>query len=1530
MAKTRPLRELAAQSQAVANQVMEAYPALPVPRQLPEQKGEVPVITDPVVQTSIPQDAKMPATVANFEGINNVNGVLPPDTVGDVGPNHYVQMVNLSYQVWDKSGNSLLGPLASNTIWSALPDGNICKTNNDGDPIVLYDQAADRWLLSQFALDFGGSNGFHECIAISQTGDPTGAFYVYDFKISDTKMNDYPHLGVWPDGYYMSINQFDASTSAWAGAGAVAFERDKMLQGLPAQLIYFDDPDPALGGMLPADWDGTTPPPAGAPNLFMQLGGDNASLDIWAFHADWTTPTNSTFTSLSSPAVAAFDPNMCGGSRTCIAQPGGTALDPLADRLMFRVQYRNFGTYEAMVANHTVDADGNDKAGVRWYELRNSGAGWAVANQGTYAPDGDNRWMASAAMDSQGNIAIGYSVSSTSTFPSIRYTGRLVGDPANTLPQGEATLIAGGGSQSHSASRWGDYSSMNVDPVDDCTFWYTQEYYSADSSANWQTRIGSFKFPGCTAGASGALNGTVTTNTPAPGTPVEGALVDLGGISTTTDATGAYNFNSVPVGTYTLTVSKWGYVTKSVSNVSVTDGGTTTEDVVIDPAPMATVSGVVTDGSGHGWPLYAAINISGAPIPTLHTDPVTGAYSVTLPEGSNVTINVSVDGYLTQARGITVPAGSSTEDFSMLIDQLSCSAPGYVVSVLSENFDGGTFPPAGWSVVDDAGNGVVWSNVAGSGEGGNFTGGAGDAASVSSDVAGSKEFDTSLVSPALVAAGGDSLSYLANYQNYGNDFLDVDISINGAGWTTLLSWNDDHGGFRAPPGELVQLDLSSVLSAGDTYQLRWHYYNPSTGDWDWYAQIDNVAVGDCIPDASVGGLVVGNVYDANTGVALNDATISLASGSSAASSAPTPDDPALDDGFYMMAVPAGSNAMSATTAGYGIDSRTVDVPAGGVVRQDFDLPAGLLSATPSSMTMTLWEGMTWSKSLDLVNAGGSAADYTLMEFNLPWTAPQPAGPWAEKVRHASPKHLHDKDASLLRYVQPSLNVGTAALINPNVAGDLLSQFTTGLDFPWGISFNKDADDLWVSNIGSAVGGTDDSSHRFLRNGSTTTDTIAAPWMNTFIGDGAYDALNGTIWQVNVGGDNCIYESDLATMAPSGRSICPAFGTSMRGLAYDPVSDTFYAGSWNDSTIHHFDRNGVILDSKNVGLAISGLAFNPDTRHLFVLSNVDNATSADDIAVLDVTNDYAVVASFDTGMPDNKQGGLGISCDGHLWAVQQPGSNGAGDDLVLEIDSGEPTACAWNNIDWLSETPVSGIVAANASESIEFVFDSTALAPGNYVAHVKVTNDTPYGSLPIPVVFNVIPYEQMFADVPPSHQFYNWIQSIGFAGITSGCDNQTPLPNYCDTDNVTRAQMAIFLERGIHGSDFTPPPATGTVFGDVSDGYWAAAWIEQFVADGITAGCGGGNYCPDANVTRAEMAIFLLRAEHGASYTPPPATGTVFGDVAQGDFGAAWIEQLVSEGITSGCGGGNYCPNDPVTRGQMAVFIQRGFNLPIHP
>ena len=527
----------------------------------------------------------------NWAGITNRNGVLPPDTTGDVGPNHYVQWVNLSLAVYSKTGTLLYGPTNGNTIWTGF--GGVCSTRNDGDPIVLYDQAVDRWMIAQFAVP-GGTSGYHECIAVSQTGDPTGAWYRYDFLYSSTNMNDYPHFGIWPDGYYMTVNQFKGGAT-WAGQGVAVFERDKMLLGQPARMVSFDlnSVDPNLGGMLPSDWDGSQAPPAGAPNTFVQFddsswGYSGDQVQLWDFHVDWTNTANSTFTKNTALATAAFDSDMCAYARSCVPQAGSTVkLDALADRLMYRDQYRNFGDHQSIVLNHTVDVDGTDHAGIRWYELRNTGSGWSIYQQGTYAPDAANRWVGSVAMNGKGGIGLGYSVASSSIYPSIRYTGRVAADPLGTMPQGEGTMIAGTGAQTHSASRWGDYSTLSVDPVDDCTFWYTGEYVATTGSASWVTRIGSFTLPDC-AGApptTGSISGKVTDSVTSAGISAA-TVVIAGGPSTTTDATGTYTFTGLAAGTYNLTASKTGYTSGSASGVTVTVGATTTANMTMAAIPI--------------------------------------------------------------------------------------------------------------------------------------------------------------------------------------------------------------------------------------------------------------------------------------------------------------------------------------------------------------------------------------------------------------------------------------------------------------------------------------------------------------------------------------------------------------------------------------------------------------------------------------------------------------------------------------------------------------------------------------------------------------------------------------------------------------------------------------------------------------------------------------------------------------------------------------------------------------------------------
>ncbi len=546
----------------------------------------------------------MPTPTQNFDGVSNVNGVLPADTNGDVGPNHYVQMVNISFAIYNKSGTLLYGPANNNTLWAGF--GGPCETSNSGDPIAQYDQLADRWLMSQFALPNYPNGPFYQCIAISQTPDPLGAWHRYQFTISNTKLNDYPKFGVWPDAYYMSINQFTAPTFAWGGAGAVAFERDKMLAGLPAQMVYFDlfGVDSNLGGMLPSDLDGATPPPAGAPNYFMVMDDDAwgyspDQLQIWKFHVDWATTANSTFTLQTTLPTAAFDTNLCGYARNCIPQPSTTAkVDAISDRLMYRLAYRNFGTHESLVMNHSVDVSGSDHAGVRWYEVRDPGGAPTIYQQGVVAPDASHRWMGSVAMDGAGNIAAGYSVSSSTIYPSIRYTGRLASDPLGTMPQGEAEIIAGTGAQTSTFYRWGDYSMLAVDPTDDCTFWFTTEYYNVTSTSSWRTRVGAFKFPECGGVPSGADLSVVKVDTPDPVTV--GATITYSVTVTNNgpqDASLVTLTDTLPLSvSYVSAVGSQGSCTQSAGVVScalgsLANGASATVTIIA----TATASGTVTN-----------------------------------------------------------------------------------------------------------------------------------------------------------------------------------------------------------------------------------------------------------------------------------------------------------------------------------------------------------------------------------------------------------------------------------------------------------------------------------------------------------------------------------------------------------------------------------------------------------------------------------------------------------------------------------------------------------------------------------------------------------------------------------------------------------------------------------------------------------------------------------------------------------------------------------------------------------------------
>jgi hypothetical protein len=434
---------------------------------------------------------------------------MPPDNDGAPGTTQYVQYINTTYAVYDKSGNMVLGPLNGNSFWSGF--GGACESDDSGDPIVRFDAAAQRWVVAQFALNTSAPD--YECIAVSKTADATGAYYRYAFPL--TNLPDYPKLGVWPDAYYLTFNNFTIVQGEFVGADACAADRANMLAGNAATMQCFQQ-NLSQYSLLPSDLDGAIPPAVGTPNFFVELDPlGSADLDMFKFHVDFTTPANSTFTGPTEIPVAAFAP-LCPATGYCVTQPttGSDVLEGLGDRLMYRLVYRNFGDHTTLLVSHAVQSGSG--GGARWYEIRNPETTHTVFQSGTFAPDSQFRWMPAIAMDQNQDIAVGFSRSGPAAgqYPSLVYAGRVPGDPAGTL-ESEVVLKAGAASQTSPFARWGDYSSLAVDPTDDCTFWFTEEYLKAagqNSGFNWSTAIGTFSFPGCSTAAVPSFSLSVAPN----------------------------------------------------------------------------------------------------------------------------------------------------------------------------------------------------------------------------------------------------------------------------------------------------------------------------------------------------------------------------------------------------------------------------------------------------------------------------------------------------------------------------------------------------------------------------------------------------------------------------------------------------------------------------------------------------------------------------------------------------------------------------------------------------------------------------------------------------------------------------------------------------------------------------------------------------------------------------------------------------------------------------------------------------------
>jgi hypothetical protein len=587
------------------------------PRPPKEQVVPAPIMIEPGPESLVQSDwstlrapiatAAAPAPILTFEGLDRENwgAGSPPDTTGDVGPTWYVQAVNTSVGIYRKSDGFREAAFTFDTLMSQGNFGNLCDTDNFGDPVVLYDTFEDRWVLTDFAfaLDGGGNvvAPAFQCFAVSMTGNPlTGGWNFYSIQIDDG-LHDYEKLGVWTDGIYMSANMFSfGAGSSYQGARVWALNKFQMYAGDPSvQIVSFDvgsDDFTLIPGNARLQ---TGTPPAGRPNLFVSTWNYLNAVSVYQFKVDWESISLSTFTGPDTPLSATSWPNAAVAN---VPQPGTTMLlDALQIRAMVQNQYTNLGGVESLWLPHTVRRGSTSGfAAPRWYQVDVSGGTVApsMPQAATWDPDGANvlhRFMPSVAVDRAGNMALAYSTSSSTSFPSIRYAGRLATDPPNTFSQTEQTLFTGTASQT-GINRWGDYSSTMLDP-DGCTFWVTNEYanpVSQDFDKRWKTHIGSFRYPECTpVGAGGTISGTVT-ETPG-GAPLSGATVQLGARTATTDGSGNYSFASLPAGTYpSMAASLAGYESASASSVTVNDGATTTQDFSL---AASAVSACETDTS---------------------------------------------------------------------------------------------------------------------------------------------------------------------------------------------------------------------------------------------------------------------------------------------------------------------------------------------------------------------------------------------------------------------------------------------------------------------------------------------------------------------------------------------------------------------------------------------------------------------------------------------------------------------------------------------------------------------------------------------------------------------------------------------------------------------------------------------------------------------------------------------------------------------------------------------------------------------
>lgn len=950
------------------------------------------------------------------------------------------------------------------------------------------------------------------------------------------------------------------------------------------------------------------------------------------------------------------------------------------------------------------------------------------------------------------------------------------------------------------------------------------------------------------------------------------------------------------------------------------------------------VSGTVRDGSGANWPLWARVTVTGGGLGSpvvVYTNPANGQYAINgqLDSTQTYTFNVEalIPGYNAAARSVISPPGTP-EDFNLLVNGGTCEALGYQVSsttLLNEGFNSGI--PGTWTVTNTGtvcNSGIgQWNTDPGQVDA-TTTIGTDPRAVINSDSCGSgADVITDLETPtfnltALSGSDAVSIAFDSDYRDLctvaNTDAVSLDI-WNGTSWVTVFDYCT-----VTTKRNVAEVFGTQAANGASDAKFRFHY----DGGWDWWWVVDNVQISQTSCTYQGGGLVWGFVRDAVDDSPLVGAEVDIDTPAGSTATAASPD-PGQPDGIYFLYGNAGSRTLNASAANYSAETANASVVAGNVVRQDFELASGHLELNPNPVNARFNIGATGTINATLANTGGLDSEFTIYEINSPNPSLALTGP----LQSATPRVSNDD--KLLTFATSARNHPRRTNFPPNFSpqipprgagGDVIDGFDAGLPGgPYGLAVRQPQTlppspvEVWLGNLAALAG--NDENHQYNSNGLsflTPTGTVVSnPAGAVFWADMAYNSRTDTFWQVNVGGDNCIHE--FISTGFTGKTICPAFQTSQRGLAYDPRTDTYYSGSFNDGIIVQFNTDGTILREVFKDVDTVGLAFNPVSGRLYALQNT--ASPESDIVVMDAnTPDLDFINAFDivhnniSVMGDFEQAGLDLDCNGRLW------SDNFVTGRTYVSNSGETKTCL--DIPWLTVDPSEGAVAPNSSIPIALNFDGTQATPGFHQAHILIANDTPSGPIEVPVN-----YTAAFLDVPSSDFFERFIHSLAGAGITAGCG----AGNFCPNDIATRRIVPVWLLLGKYGASYRPPAATGTLFADVPAESFGVEFIEQFYNLGITTGCSVSprNYCPSQPVTRIQTAIFLLRLLEGPNYVPPPATG-IFADVPVSNPFAPFVEEFFNRGITSGCATNplRFCPNGMLTRGQLATFVVRTYGLPI--